>query len=87
LADGTLYPLTPIGVFTVKRLRLNRSQLVIRRLRRKALAEKQRLLTRYNDLLTLLEQLHQQQARMLEEQRALLEEQRALFRLLQDEDS
>jgi HNH endonuclease len=81
LADGTLYSLTATGGFTLKRLRLNRPQLVALRLGRQAEAEKKRLVARYQDLLTMLEQLHHQQARMLEEQRALLEEQRALLKL------
>jgi hypothetical protein len=43
LADGTLYALTATGAFTLKRLRLNRPQLVAFRLGRYAQAEKKRL--------------------------------------------
>jgi hypothetical protein len=82
LADGTLYPVTPTGVFTLKRLRLNRPPLVAHRLRRYYRGEEQRLLTRYRDLVAVLEQLQTQHAALLEEQRALLEEQRALLTLL-----
>jgi hypothetical protein len=82
LADGMLYSLTPTGTFTLKRLRLNRPPLVAYRLRAHYRTEEQRLLTRYRDVVTLLEQLHQQQLVLLEEQRTLLEEQRALLNLL-----
>lgn len=82
LVDGTLYPITPTGVFTLKRLRLNRPPLIAYRLRKHYRAEEQRLLMRYRDVVTVLEQLHRQQVALLEEQRALLEEQRALLTLL-----
>jgi hypothetical protein len=82
LADGTLYPITPTGAFTLKRLRLNRPPLVAHRLRKHHQGEEQRLLARYRDLVVALEQLQTQQAVLLEEQRVLLEEQRALLQLL-----
>jgi hypothetical protein len=82
LADGTLYPISAMGEFTLKRLRLNRPALVALRLRKSARAEEQHLLTRYRDLLALLQQVHDQHAALLSEHRALLEEQRALLRLL-----
>jgi len=82
LADGTLYPITPIGAFTLRRLRLNRPPLVAHRLRKHHQGEEQRLLARYRDLVTVLEQLQAQHAVLLEEQRTLLEEQKALLRLL-----
>jgi hypothetical protein len=82
LADGTLYPTTPIGGFTLRRLRLNRPPLLAHRLRRLARTEEQRLLQRYRELIVLLEQLAQQQAALLKEQRELLEEQRLLLALL-----
>lgn len=82
LTDGTLYPITPTGAFTLKRLRLNRPPLVAYRLRKHYRSEEQRLLTRYRDAVTVLAQLHKQQVALLEEQRVLLEEQRALLTLL-----
>jgi hypothetical protein len=82
LADGTLYPITTPGAFTLQRLRLNRPPLVAYRHRQQSQAEVLRLLTRYRDVVSLLERLHQQQAALLEEHRALLEEQRALLKLL-----
>jgi HNH endonuclease len=82
LADGSLYPITAVGTFTVRRLRLNRPPLVINRLRRQPRAEEARLMARYQELVTLLEQLHQEQLVLLGEHRALLEEQRALLRVL-----
>lgn len=82
LADGTLYPITPTGTFTLKRLRLNRPPLVAYRLRKYHQDEEHRLLARYRDLVMVLEQLQTQHAALLEEQRTLLEEQRALIHLL-----
>jgi hypothetical protein len=82
LDDGTLYPLTATGAFTLKRLRLNRPPLVAYRLRNRQQAEVIRLLTRYRDLVRLLEKLHTQLSVLTEEQRQLLEEQRELLKLL-----
>lgn len=82
LADGTLYGLTAAGIFTSQRLRLNRPPLVAHRLRRHARSEEMRLLTRYRDLVALLEQLQRQHAALLEEHRALLQEQRLVLKLL-----
>jgi hypothetical protein len=78
LTDGMLYPLTPTGTFTLKRLRLNRQPLVAYRLRAHYRTEEQRLLTRYRDLVTLLEQLHQQQLVLLKEQRTFTVRRRSL---------
>ncbi len=82
LADGTLYPITPAGAFTLRRLRLNRPPLTANRRRRQVQAEESRLLGRYREVVTVLEQLQRQQAALLQEHRALLEEQRALLRAL-----
>jgi hypothetical protein len=82
LADGTLYPITPIGTFTLKRLRLNRAPLVAYRLRKQSQADEHRLLERYRELVSVLERLHQQQVALLEEQQALLERQRTLLQQL-----
>jgi hypothetical protein len=82
LADGTLYPITRVGEFTLRRLRLNRPARVAHRLRRRSEGEEEQLLTRYRDLLSLLERLYEQQATLLSEHHALLEEQRTLLRLL-----
>ena len=57
LDDGTLHPLTPTGAFTLRRLRLNRPPLVAYRSRKWQQAEEIRLLTRYRNLVQLLEQL------------------------------
>lgn len=82
LADGTLYPLTPVGEFTVRRLRLNRPPLVAYRLRQRQEAEEAQLLLRYREIVVALERLHEQQVLLLEEHRALLQEQRSILRLL-----
>lgn len=82
LDDGTLYPLTATGAFTLKRLRLNRPPLVAYRLRKRQQVEEIRLLTRYREIVQLLERLNTQLSALMEEQRQLLEEQRELLRLL-----
>jgi hypothetical protein len=82
--DGTLFPLTATGAFTLRRLRLNRQPLVTHRLRKRREVEESRLLTRYRDLVRVLEQLLVQQSALLEEQQHLLREQRDLLRLLLD---
>ena len=82
LADGTLYPITDVGAFTLKRLRLNRPPLVAYRVRKQDDRAEHRLLARYRELVVVLEHLHQQQVTLLEEQQLLLEEQRRLIHLL-----
>ncbi len=82
LADGTLYPITAVGAFTLRRLRLNRPPLVAYRVRQQGDRAEHRLLARYYDLIVVLERLHQQQTALLEEQQALLAEQRHLIQLL-----
>ena len=82
LADGTLYPITEVGAFTLKRLRLNRPPLVAYRVRKQDDLAEHRLLARYRELVVVLEHLHQQQVALLEEQQRLLGEQRRLVQLL-----
>lgn len=82
LEDGTLHPLTVTGVFTLRRLRLNRPPLVAHRRRKRQEVEKLRLLTRYRDLISLIEHLLTQQSDLLAEQQRLLEEQQELLKLL-----
>jgi hypothetical protein len=74
--------LTATGIFTLRRLRLNRPPLVAYRLHQRQQAEAIQLLTRYQDLVGLLEQLNQQQSALMEEQQKLLKEQRDLLHLL-----
>ena len=82
LDDGTLYPLTEMGAFTVRRLRLNRPPLVAHRLRCMLAAEEIRLLTNYRELVGLIKQLLIQQATLLEEQQQLLCKQQELLKRL-----
>jgi hypothetical protein len=82
LADGTLYPITDVGAFTLKRLRLNRPPLIAYRLRKQDDRAEHRLLARYRELVVVLGLLHQQQVALLAEQQLLLEEQRRLIHLL-----
>lgn len=82
LEDGSLSPLTPTGVFTLDRLRLNRPPLVAHRLFKRKNNEEAHLLNRYRELLALLEQVNTQLGAVTEEQHSLLEEQKRLLRLL-----
>lgn len=84
LADGRLHPLTPIGQFTIQRLRLNRSPLVAHRLQKIRQEEERRLLEQHQEALSVSLQLHRQRQRLLAEQQNLLEEQRSLIQLLLD---
>jgi hypothetical protein len=86
LADGTLHPKTAIGSFSIRRLRLNRPQLVAYRLHRRERAEQARLLAYYRELQRDLVQLYRQQAILLDEQRGLLAQQQALLKLLLEEE-
>jgi hypothetical protein len=82
LEDGTLHPLTLVGTFTLTRLRLNRTPLVAYRLRKRQRDEHIRLLTRYQELVELLEQLQRQTSTLMIEQQELLQEQQRLLKLL-----
>lgn len=82
LIDGKLYPVTAIGEFTLKRLRLNRPPLIQYRLRKQRENEEMRLLEQYQKIVYLLEQLQQQQIALLKDQQVLLEQQRACLKLL-----
>lgn len=82
LDNGRLHPLTTVGAFTIKRLRLNREPLIDYRLHKKQRKEEVRLLRRYGELLELQEQLNRQMSKLMEEQQALLREQRELLRLI-----
>ena len=82
LADGRLYAVTPVGTFTLSRLRLNRSALVLNRLRRRERDEQKQVSVRLRDLLALTEQLQVQQETLLAQNRSLLQEQQRLINLL-----
>jgi len=82
LVNGQLHPLTSVGTFTLKRLRLNRPLLVAHRLRKRQKKEAGQLLARYRDLSNLLEQLLTQPATLLEEQRDLLQQQQYSLELI-----
>jgi hypothetical protein len=82
LADGTLFPITDIGAFTLRRLRLNRPQLVAYRIRRSKALVAGRLVSDCETLLKSVGELQQQLAEMHIEQRRLLRQQRRIMRLL-----
>lgn len=80
--DGQLTALTPTGVFTIKRLRLNRSQLIAARQRRQRQLQVERLLRRYQELTTLQSQINIQLTDLAIEQQMLLKDQRKWLRIL-----
>ncbi len=80
--DGELTALTPIGVFTIRRLRLNRSQLIAARQRRQQQLQVEKLLQRYQELTTLQAQVNIQLTDLTMEQQLLLKEQRKWLRML-----
>jgi HNH endonuclease len=80
--DGELIALTPTGVFTIKRLRLNRSQLIVARQRRQQQLQVERLLRRYQKLTTLQSQINIQLTDLAMEQQMLLKDQRKWLRIL-----
>jgi len=79
--DGMLYPLTQTGVFTLQRLRLNRSPLVAYRLRKKKQSEETHLSEYYRNLVQLLEHANSQLLKLTQDQQALLKKQQYLLRL------
>lgn len=87
LNDGTLTSLTPVGTFTIRRLRLNRHQLVQHRLHKRQQQEIVRVLQQYREQVGLLEQLNQELSRQINEQRELLQAERELLRLLLANDN
>jgi hypothetical protein len=80
--DGQLTALTTTGIFTIKRLRLNRSQLIAARQRRQQQSQVKRLLQRYQELMTLQAQINIQLTDLAMEQQMLLKEQRKRLRML-----
>ena len=82
LEDGSLLPLTETGLFSIRRLRLNRPPLIAYRLRKRQQAEQERLLILYRDLTALNEQLLVQQRILVEEQQQLLREQQLILQKL-----
>jgi hypothetical protein len=83
LLDGSLYPMTAVGAFTIRRLRLNRPPLLSYRRRKQSESEELKLLARYREVIISLERMEQQYAALLLEHRALLEQQKLLLRMLE----
>jgi HNH endonuclease len=80
--DCQLTALTPTGIFTLKRLRLNRSQLIAVRRRRQQHLQVERLLRHYQELTILQAQINRQFTDLSMEQQLLLKEQRQWLQLL-----
>jgi hypothetical protein len=70
------------GGMLIKRLRLNRSQLITARQRRQQQSQVERLLQRYQELTTLQAQINIQLTDLAMEQQVLLKEQRKWLRKL-----
>lgn len=79
LDNGMLHALTPIGEFTLVRIRLNRPSLAAYRQQKRQHQENQRNLERYKELVLLLEHLNNQLAELTQEQQRLLGEQQRLL--------
>jgi len=82
MEDGHLFPITPIGIFTLKRLRLNRPPLIAYRQQKQQRQTEQELLKRFRELTAMLEQVNNLLADRLMEQQHLLQEQQELLNLL-----
>jgi hypothetical protein len=80
--NGELLALTPTGEFTLRRLRLNRSQLLTARQRRQQQLQVERLLQRYQELIALQSQINIQLTDLAMEQQELLREQRKWLKIL-----
>ena len=76
-----LTALTPTGTFTIKRLRLNRGQLIVARQRRQQQLQVERLLQRYQALADLQTQINVQLTDLAMKQQVLLREQRKWLRV------
>lgn len=82
LDDGQIAAISPIGEFTIRRLRLNRMPLVEYRKQRRQREEEMRLLARYQNSVQLLSEVNVQLSELLVEQQKLLQEQRKLLQVL-----
>ena len=82
LDNGLLQPLTPVGNFTIKRLRLNRKALVAYRIEKGKQIKNKALLTRCQSLMKLHEELNLQLTSLVKEQNKLLREQQDLLKIL-----
>jgi hypothetical protein len=77
-----LIALTTVGAFTIKHLRLNRSQLVAYRQNRRQQSKSQRLLVRSQEVISSLDYLNDQLAAVVDEQKRLLLQQQRLIKVL-----
>src|SRR5207302_1738911 len=82
MVDGTLYPATTTGMFTLQTLRLNRPALVANRQRRQVRGDATQILIRFRELIASLELLSRHQAAMIEEQQRVIKEQRAVLKAI-----
>lgn len=74
ITDGSLLPLTDTGSFTLRRLNLNRPQLIARRRRAIRIIEERRLLERQRELIETRIRELSSRTELNEEQRGLLQE-------------
>lgn len=82
LTDRRLQGITPVGVFTINRLRLNRNALVKYRQNKIEQEKNIHLLQKYQEFIKLQEELNNQLYFLAKEQQELLKEQQQLLKLL-----
>lgn len=80
--NGTIYGLTQTAVFTIMRLRLNRSSLVSHRRRKVRLETERQRLEQMRQAIKTLAQTNEHQSRLLAEQQKQLAEQKELLDIL-----
>lgn len=83
--DGSLQPLSPIGAFTIIRLRLNRQRLIEFRRETKAKRENEALLAQYQNLIEVQERIWDQMMEVVDEQQKLLNEQSLVLKILMED--
>jgi hypothetical protein len=74
LEDGSLFPISAVGAFTIDRLSLNRPVLIAYRLAKRRIADEERATTATLEILAALRALKEELGEVVKEQRELLHE-------------
>jgi hypothetical protein len=82
LADGQLLPVTAVGAFTLRHLRLNRPELVERRIIWRTRSELRRLFERHEEMARVLDEMRRQLAVLARDQHELLAVQQTILQHL-----
>ena len=80
--DGVLHATSAVGRFTLQWLRLNRSALITHRLQKRRRSQQEALLKHYEGVITLIQQVREQERLLVEKQQSTIEEQRRMIRIL-----